>query len=115
MDVREELDAFLNKQKELGTKRRDICHVLFARQYTESAVGKVMGFTAKTAAAMKVDLSKAGRAKAEKIGKRVHYDFSKANLKRVSGKKVLTQFLSLVDAVLEIDKPVADVQEQAHE
>jgi hypothetical protein len=110
-DIRKELDAFLNKQKELGAKRRDICHVLFARQYTESAVGKVMGFTAKTAAAMKVDLSKAGRAKAEKIGKRVHYDFSKANLKRVSGKKVLTQFLSLVEQLLAEECP----KEQAHE
>jgi len=113
-EARKELDAFLSKQQKLGCKRRDIALVLFARGYTESQVGRAMTISPKSAAAMKVDFSKAGKEKREKTGKRVHLDPSTAQLKRVNGQKMLTKFLSLVDAVLESDKP-ADAEEQAHE
>ncbi len=99
-NVRKELNAFLQKQEELGCKRRDICLVLVARGYTERQIGLVLGINPKSAAAMKIDFSKEGKTKAEKTGKRVHLDPSKAQLKRVDGKKMLTKFLDLVEKVL---------------
>ncbi len=100
MDVRKELDDFMKQQVELGAKRRDIALVLFQRQYTEREVGLVMGINPKSAHAMKVNFSKAAKAKQEKTGKRVHLDPSTANLKRVNGKKVITKFVALCDAFL---------------
>lgn len=98
--VRKELDAFLEQQKELGAKRRDVALVLFARNYTERQVGFVMGIDPRSAAAMKVDFSKKGKESIEKKGKRIHLDPSKSNLKRVAGKKVITRFIELCDKVL---------------
>jgi len=103
--VRKELDAFMEQQKELGAKRRDIALVLFARGYTEKNVGLVMSIDPRSAAAMKVDFSKKGKESIEKKGKRIHLDPAKANLKRVAEKKVITRFIELCDKVLaESDK-----------
>ncbi len=99
--VRKELDAFMEQQKELGAKRRDIALVLFARGYTEKNVGFAMSIDPRSAAAMKVDFSKKGKESIETKGKRIHLDPSKANLKRINGQKVLTKFIALVDKVLE--------------
>jgi len=110
-DARVELDAFLSKQQELGAKRRDIALVMFARGYSEAQVGKVMGINPKSAHAMKVDFSKKGKEAREKKGKRLHLDPSKAQLKRVEGKKMLTVFVDLVEKVLAEGEP----KETAHE
>ena len=100
MDARKELQNFKLQQLEHGAKSGELCRVLFHKGYTEAEVGKVMCVDPKTAHAAKIDFSVAGKAKAEKTGKRVHLDFSKAQLKRINGKKQLTRFLELVDKVL---------------
>ncbi len=102
-EVRRGLDEFLEKQKELGAKRRDIALVLFARGYTEKQVGLVMGINAKSAHAMKVDFSQKGKEAREKKGKPVYLDPKTANLKRIDGKKQVTRLISLVDAFLTQD------------
>ncbi len=100
-EVRKSLDAFMKQQVELGARRRDIALVLFARGYTEKQVGLVMDVNPKSAHAMKVDFSKKGKEAREKKGKRLHLDPSKATLRRVSGRKMTTKFIELVDKVLE--------------
>lgn len=98
--ARQELTSLLKRLEAAGTKRRDIALVLFAKNYTEAQVGAVMGVDPKTAHAAKIDFSKAGKAKAERLGHRVHLDFSKARLKEIDGKKQTANLVSLVDAVL---------------
>jgi hypothetical protein len=98
--ARQELTSLLKRLEVAGTKRRDIALVLFAKDYTEAQVGQVMGVDPKTAHAAKVDFSKAGKAKAERLGHRVHLDFSKARLKELDGKKQTANLISLVDKVL---------------
>lgn len=95
------LESMLEQQKTLGCKRRDLCLVLFARGYSEKSVGLLLNIDPRSAHAAKIDFSAAGKAKAEKTGKkRIHLDFTKAQLKRVNGKKMLTAFLSLAEKVL---------------
>ncbi len=101
--VRKDIQDFMETQKSLGCKRRDIALVLFARGYTEKQVGLVMGINAKSAHAMKVDFSKKGKEAREKKGKPVYLDPSAANLKRVDGTKQVTRLITLVDAFLAED------------
>ena len=98
--ARKELSEFLLQQKQHGCLRRTLCLVLFNRGYSEQSVGLALGINPKTAHAAKIDMSKAGKDKREKSGKRVHLDSSTAQLKRINDKKMLTKYLELVDKVL---------------
>lgn len=97
--VRDEVDAFLTQQAQLGQKRRDIVLVLTHRNFTERQISLIMKVNPKTIAAMKVDNSKKGRKK-WKVGSRIHLDTATAQLKRVQGKKVTGLFVSMCEKLI---------------
>ena len=99
------LEAMLETQRGRGTKRGEICRVLLHKGFTESEIGSVLGIDAKTVHASKIDFSAAGKAKAEKVGHRIHLDLSKARLKEIDGKKQTAKLVDLVEKVLKEERP----------
>jgi hypothetical protein len=98
--ARVELNRLVKELKAAGNKSGDICRALLHKGFTESEVGYALGIDAKTVHASKIDFSVAGRAKAEKTGKRVHLDLSKSHIVPVNGDGVnkLVQLVKVLNA-----------------